>query len=460
MNDAKHLSEKIAAFCAATGVPGVVAGVHHAGEQVRVAHGVANTATGAAMRADTGFLFGSITKVMTTMLVLRQVERGVLDLDAPVVRYLPEFRLATPGAAERIQVRHLLSHTSGIDADLFFPDAAGPGALQAYVERLGRECGSLFEPGRHVSYSNGGMIVAGRLLEVVTGRPYHALLEEEIFAATGLADACTGAEKAVRRPTAVGHFADPATGEVRPTGMFMLPATWGPAGATPIGTVEDLLTLGRVHLAGGVSPAGRRVLSAASVARMATVTHDMGTPGTTPVGLGWLVRSMGATTVLTMTGASPGGIAVLAVVPEHDLVLAAYGNDGRALELLDDLLLDLVGQFTEVPAPSFTRQDLDLAGYAGTYRSNQLRIDVRADGGELVEQVTYEPADDDQERVFTGFVGGPFTAPPQRYVPVGAGLFAPAGIPLAGLPSYYLVSYHDDAAYRCSGGRMTRRTPV
>ena len=77
---------------------------------------------------------------------------------------------------------------------------------------------------------------------------------------------------------------------------------------------------------------------------------------------------------------------------------------------------------------------IDLQPYAGTYRSNQLRIDVRVVDGGLEEQVTYEPADEGQERIFTGFVGGAFTAPPQRYVPVGKDLFAPAGLPLDGLP--------------------------
>ena len=77
------------------------------------------------MRDDTGFLFGSVTKVLTTTLVLQQVERGVVDLDERVVKYLPEFKLTTPSAAEKIRVRNLLSHTNGIDADLFFPDARG-----------------------------------------------------------------------------------------------------------------------------------------------------------------------------------------------------------------------------------------------------------------------------------------------------------------------------------------------
>jgi CubicO group peptidase (beta-lactamase class C family) len=127
MNEIEHISERVAAFCEATQVPGIVAGIYHAGEQAVVAHGLANITTGAPMRADTGFLFGSITKIMTTTLVLQQVERGTLDLDARVVDYLPEFHLTTPGAAEQIRVHHLITHTSGIDADLFFPYATGPG---------------------------------------------------------------------------------------------------------------------------------------------------------------------------------------------------------------------------------------------------------------------------------------------------------------------------------------------
>ena len=82
---------------------------------------------------------------------------------------------------------------------------------------------------------------------------------------------------------------------------------------------------------------------------------------------------------------------------------------------------------------------------------------MRVVDDELEELVTYEPAGTAQERVFTGFAGGPFVAPPTRYIAVGEGLFAPAGIPLDAVPSYYLVSYHDGATYRCAGGRMTRR---
>jgi CubicO group peptidase (beta-lactamase class C family) len=432
-----------------------------------VAHGLANVVTGASMRDDTGFLFGSITKVLTTTLVLQQVERGAIDLDERVITYLPEFKLTSPGAAERIAVRNLLSHTNGIDADLFLPDARGRGALQFYLALLGQHCGTLFGPDEYVSYSNGGMILAGRLLEVVTGTSYHDLLERDLYATVGMDNSCTSAEKAILRSTAVGHFPDLATGGARRTDMFMLPDTWAPAGSTPIGTIGDLLAFGRTHLARGVSPTGKHVLARELTERMQLVAHDMRTPNVAPMGLSWVLMPFGNTTVLTMSGASPGGVAVLVVVPEHDFAFAAFGNDSRAMALHDQLILWLLHNQLNVDIPDVVSDPVpvsDLSTYAGTYRSNQLRVDVSVVEGQLEERVTYEPLDEMQAQIFAGFAGGSAAAPPRRLVPVRQDLFAPAGMPLEALRGYsrvFLVSYHGHSNgrpnYRCAGGRMTRR---
>ena len=180
---------------------------------------------------------------------------------------------------------------------------------------------------------------------------YHDLLKHEVYATAGMDDSCTSAEEAILRSTAVGHFPDPATMGARRTGMFMLPDSWAPAGSTPIGTICDLLAFGRTHLAGGVAPSGKRLLSRESTARMQSVSHDMGTPNVPPIGLGWLLVPFGETIVLSMSGASPGGVAVLVVVPEHDLVFAAFGNDPRAMALHDQILLWLLRQHFNVGVP-------------------------------------------------------------------------------------------------------------
>jgi CubicO group peptidase (beta-lactamase class C family) len=464
---AAYLRGQAGAYCESSNVPGYLAGVYHDGDQAIVAHGVANVVTGSPMHDDTGFLFGSITKVLTTTLVLQQVERGLLDLDERVIKYLPTFQLTTPFAAEKIRVRNLLTHTNGIDADLFFPDAKGRDALKIFLEGLGQHCGALFEPDEYISYSNGGMIVAGRLLEAVTGASYHDLLKREVYATVGMDDSSVSAEEAILRSTAVGHFPDPATNGARRTDMFMLPDSWAPAGATPIGTIGDLLFFGRTQLAGGVSPSGTRVLSREATALMQSVSHDMGVPNVPPMGLGWVLMPFGKTTVLCISGSSPGGVAVLAVVPEHDLVFAAFGNDPRAMALHEQMLLWLLRQHLAVEVPELVTDTSpvgDLTPYVGTYRSNQLRVDVTAVDGQLEEKLTYEPLDDVQERIFTGFSGGVFAFPPRRFVPLRNDLFAPAGMPLQAFNGYsrqMLVSYHGldegKANYRCAGGRMTRR---
>jgi CubicO group peptidase (beta-lactamase class C family) len=102
---AAHIREQAAAYCEPGKVPGYLAGVYHDSDQAVVAHGTANAATRAPMREDTGFLFGSVTKLLTTTLVLQQAERGTVDLDERVITYLPEFHLTTPAAAEKIRVR-------------------------------------------------------------------------------------------------------------------------------------------------------------------------------------------------------------------------------------------------------------------------------------------------------------------------------------------------------------------
>jgi hypothetical protein len=311
------------------------------------------------------------------------------------------------------------------------------------------------------------MIVAGRLLEVVTGTSFHELLERELFAPVGMDTSCTSADKAILRSTAVGHFPDPTTGGARRTEMFMLPDTWAPAGSTPIGTIGDLLAFGRTHLDKGVSPSGQHVLARELAERMQLVVHDMRTPNVAPIGLSWVLMPFGRTTVLSMSGASPGGVAVLVVVPEYDFVFTAFGNDGRAMALHDQLILWLLRDQLNVDIPELVSEATpvtDLRPYAGTYRSNQLRVDVSVVDGELEERVTYEPLDETQSRIFTAFAGGSAAAPPRRLVPVRPDLFAPAGMSLEGLRGYsrvFLVSYHGhnngQANYRCSGGRMTRR---
>jgi CubicO group peptidase (beta-lactamase class C family) len=464
----EHVRDKAAELCGSGHVPGYLAGVYHGGEQTVVAEGVANIATGAPMTDDTGYLIGSITKVMTATLAMQAIERGQLDLDERVTTYLPDFELAKPSKFEELRVRHLLNHTNGIDCDFYWPnEVTGPAALAYCIHEL-RRWPTLFDPGEYICYSNGGMLVLGRLLEVVTGATYHALLEREVYGPVGMTRSSNSPQDAILGRTAVGHFPDPSTGGVRRTDMFMLPESWSAAGATPINTIGDLLAFARVHLAAGVAPTGERVLSAESVERMRTITVDMGVPNVSPIGLGWPFLPWGDTTVLTHGGASPGGTATLLVVPEHDFAFAAFGNAGAAGRTSDELVVWLLGEYLGLGFPKVVSgppdTDVDLTSLEGAYGSCQFRVDVKAVDGQLEETMTFEPLDEEQERAFHGFSGGTFPFPPYRLEPVGDGLFGPVGVPLEafqGTSRVRLASYFggagDKPEYRLMGGRITRR---
>src|SRR5262249_30473887 len=156
----------------------------------------------------------------------------------------------------------------------FFPnEVTGPRALEYFVREL-RQCPTLFDPGAYVSYSNGGMLVLGRVLEIVTGRAYHELLEKEIYGPVGMAGASNTPAKAILGRTGIGHF--PSPNGLRRTDMFMLPESWSAAGSTPINTIADLLSFARLHIDDGVAPSGARILSAESTELMRTIDADNG----------------------------------------------------------------------------------------------------------------------------------------------------------------------------------------
>lgn len=167
----------------AAGVPGVLVHIQEPRRpDRRLAAGVSDLATGAALRPAAQFRIGSSTKTFVSTVVLQLVGEGLLRLDEPVAHRLPGLLLD----GERITVRQLLNHTSGLPDYVDDPDLlAGiredrvwePHELVALAERHPR----LFEPGTAWSYSNTNYVIAGVLVEAVTGRPLARELERRIF---------------------------------------------------------------------------------------------------------------------------------------------------------------------------------------------------------------------------------------------------------------------------------------
>src|SRR4051812_19347559 len=111
------LDERLPGLLREHGVPGAAWAVVRGGEGVDGAAGLLSKATGVEATPDSGFQIGSITKLWTSTLVMQLVDEGAVGLDEPVRTYLPDFRVADEGAAGRITVRQLLSHTAGFEGD-------------------------------------------------------------------------------------------------------------------------------------------------------------------------------------------------------------------------------------------------------------------------------------------------------------------------------------------------------
>jgi Beta-lactamase class C and other penicillin binding proteins len=168
--------------------------------------GYGEASRGRPATADTPYYLGSTAKMFTALAVLRLVEEARVELDAPYKRYVGEFRLAVPGAAERITVRHLLNQTSGLSDRGAVGDSTGGSSLEAELARL-RSVVPLSEPGTSFRYYNVNYRLLALLVERVSGRPFGDFVEKEVFAPLGMSSSRARDPRTAGLPEAVaqGH---------------------------------------------------------------------------------------------------------------------------------------------------------------------------------------------------------------------------------------------------------------
>jgi CubicO group peptidase (beta-lactamase class C family) len=153
---------------------------------LRKGYGEANMEWHIPNAPDTRFRLGSITKQFTATLVMQMVEKGQIDLAAPISRYLPDYPQPN---ADRITIHQLLNHTSGIPGYTELPEFGGAARLPskpAEFMKMFSRLELLFEPGTKFSYSNSGYFLLGVILEKIGGKPYEQLLRERIFDPLGM----------------------------------------------------------------------------------------------------------------------------------------------------------------------------------------------------------------------------------------------------------------------------------
>jgi CubicO group peptidase (beta-lactamase class C family) len=190
---ATALQEQMPELLATNRVPGAVVSYIKNGDVAWTkAFGVANVQTRTPMRPDKVFNHGSNGKVMTAWALMRLVEAGKVELDAPANRYLKRWQLrSTTFDPNGVTPRRLLNHTAGLTVHGFsdYEQGAKLPSLVEVLEGKNQDDGAVYiesEPGSTMKYSGGGYVIAQMVIEDVSGEPFAGFMEREVAKPLGL----------------------------------------------------------------------------------------------------------------------------------------------------------------------------------------------------------------------------------------------------------------------------------
>ena len=289
---------------------------------------------------DDSFHVASITKTFTAAAIRGLYEDGLLDLEDPLSRFVPEF----PGAQE-ITIRHLLNHESGVpdfwaQSDVF-DFASRPVSLSELVAWIGSKQRE-FPPGTRTSYSNSGYALLAAVIESVSGQEFHEYLSERISRPAGLTDTARYSLDA----DAEGY--QPAFG---PTGL-VAPIAYDPSILAGSGSLKS---------------SARDLL-----AWCEAFNSDFNDPDKAPFLYGWGARQNDLARWAEQTGRNPGFAAHIRAYPDSQTCVVLLSNiESQAVAAIGSGVADLA--FGQNQTPPERRLVIDgspaeLADYVGSYR--------------------------------------------------------------------------------------------
>ncbi|MEU6277772.1 serine hydrolase domain-containing protein [Streptomyces populi] len=369
-------------------IPGAAVGVLLNGQEYIKGYGVTNVDHPVPVDGDTVFRIGSTTKTFTGTTLMRLVERGKVELDAPVRRYLPDFAVADPFASAQVTVRQLLNHSPGWLGDDYQDFGPGDDALARFVASMAR-LPQLTEPGTVFAYNNAALCVAGRIIEVVTGKAYEATVRELVIDPLGLEHTRFSSDEIVGFNVAASHNVVDGKAVLEPS-FWPQPRSLAPTGGL-ISSVRDQLSWARFHLGDGTAPDGTGVLSRQSLQQMRSTPGPGGTLVVELDGMGvtWMLRPTAQGRRIVQHGGTwPGQISGFLMVPSRGFALTLLTNSEGGTRLRDELFTDdwalsRYAGVTNLPATAMALRGQELAPYEGRYMAQRIN-----DEGAMEDVVT------------------------------------------------------------------------
>ena len=301
-----------------SGAPSVsVAVVENGQVSFAKAFGSANIAAGRAADANTRYAVGSISKQFTAAMVLLLAEQGKLTLDDPVSKYFPDLT-----RANEVTIRELLSHTSGYEdyapQDYIIPEWTKATTPQAILDRWAKKPLN-FDPGTRWQYSNTNFVLAGAIVEKVSGEPLLKMLRENVFGPLGMTTAGDCTEGSPEDASAYTRF---ALGPPRPVAREG--AGWYFAAGELCMTPSDLAKWDIAFL-------GRKILSSESYTQFTTEVK-LKNGDLTHYALGLQLGNLRGIPTYSHGGEVSGFLASNTILPNRDGAVVVLSNqDGTEL---------------------------------------------------------------------------------------------------------------------------------
>jgi CubicO group peptidase (beta-lactamase class C family) len=438
-------------------VPGVAVGISHEGKDRYFAYGVTNVDFPRPVEPETLFMIGSTTKTFTGTVVMRLVEEGKLDLSAPVVRYLPRFKVPDSDASAKVTVDHLVTHTSGWMGDYFDDLGRGADATSKIVARMARRTPQLTPLGTVWSYNNAGFYVLGLIIEKLTKRSYEDVVKDWVFGPLGMERSFFFAEEVMTRPHVLGHAIGKEGPEVmRPWGL----SRGSVAAGGIVSNAPDQLRYARFHM--GRLPLEQGIRPPIGPESVATMQLPRAKAGglAEEVGVTWLLEGSGRRRIVGHGGSINGQMSAFKMIPSVGLAVTVLtnGNLGAAVGALvcDHVLAELGGVTAESPRRRLGKGAAH--DYVGRYRGDPGHLIVAYDDGALVVSTELRPEllEANPELVLQ-------LPRPARYRPVGPDRFM-AELPTSSRRLEFIRGEDGSVAWMRHGGRIRpvwrRTTPA
>lgn len=393
-------AESVSAYIEKTGFNGVVLVGKENKTLFKKAYGFRHLETRDKLTTDDRFQIGSNTKQFVAAALLKLQEQGLISLEKSVVEYLPQYKNRIPA---EITIRDILNHTSGITnytAHKEFWESIDPEKILTLDDLIEftLQYPLDFEPRSKWNYSNSGYIIAGKIIEEVTGESWDKFIENTFLVPLNMKN--TGyAERFETVSNVYPHYKD-STGKIVLYEGFNL--SWALSAGAMFSTVDDLFKWSEIY-------SNSTLLTDASRA-------DMQKPFKDNYGLGLMIMPFGKDVLVGHDGKTPGFTSSLFYLKNAQLTVIKLDNINGSIPGIPELLMDFYtrGKVLVVKLDKVQISSEKLLDYAGTYAIGNFEFKVFVQNEKLFlqpndGQPAYElSANDTDSFNLGGFAGEEF----------------------------------------------------